>query len=216
MSKLLNLNGFLAASCVLVIGMLGSQVWAFDVPNDTIPAPGAPSFGNVVKVDLNTNSGRLRITGNKDFFFDNAVDPLFVGNGSRYSLIVDFNKNTGVLEGGSLTLKGGIDALGIPKQTTLVTADVTGWNLTDSNLWGFATENIVCSPLLLITCTTSESVWVELDNPFLGDFNARFRTTGFATTTVPLPAAAWLFGSALGFVGWVARKRNPGVKTLAG
>jgi hypothetical protein len=103
----------------------------------------------------------------------------------------------------------------------LVTADITAFNFQDDpNLWGFATSNILCSPLLLITCTTNESIYVELDDPFTqGNLvGGRFTTTGFASTTVPIPAAAWLFGSALGFLGWAARarKRTPALRNLSG
>ena len=76
------------------------------------------------------------------------------------------------------------------------------------DLFGFATDNIVCNPLLLVACTVKESVYVQLDSPFSGDFNNSFKTTGLATTTVPLPAVAWLFGSALGLLGWVGRRNK--------
>ena len=204
---------------LLAITFLGGGIaLAYDLPG--IPASGSPFFGNDVKVDFNSHSGKLKITGKKGFLFDNSQH-VFLGSSSKYTLRVNFDKQTGAFEDGSLTFSGAIAALGIPKQETLVTADIFGWYLEGNtvtggpgplpgggfDLWGFATNNIVCSPLLLISCTQSESIYIALDEPFSGDLGSKFRATGFAHTTVPIPAAAWLFGSALGFLAWL-RRRN--------
>jgi hypothetical protein len=40
--------------------------------------------------------------------------------------------------------------------------------------------------------------------------NGKFAASGFSITTVPVPAAAWLFGSALALLGWIRRPgKNP-------
>ena len=161
----------------------GGTALAYDYDLDGIPAAGAPSFDNKVNVHLNPNSGKLRITGKKGFLFDNA-EQVYLGSSSKYTLLVDFDRKTGDFIGGSLEFRGAIDQLGIPKQETLVTADIIDWNLfgTQSgmalagggyDLWGFATDNIVCSPMLLISCTTAESVYVALDTPFDGGRHER-------------------------------------------
>lgn len=184
-----------------------------------IPESGSPAFYNDVKVTLHSNNGTpklnngtLKLRGKKDFMFDDGSNPFWQGGTSKYSVNIYFNKVTGAFAGGTLSLKGRIDGLGIPRNTVLVTADIIDWNITeDVNLWGFKTDNIVCSPLLLVACTTTESIYVELDDPFtqLDPTAGRFTTTGTAQTTVPVPAAAWFFGSALGLLGWI--KRNSGV-----
>lgn len=193
----------LFASVTSLIGIFGSSsIFAFDLPG--IPASGSPAFINPVKVDLNTNSGVLKISGRQNFTFDNSQQT-FLGTVARYTLLANFD-TTGFLSG-TVELRGAIKELGIRPNEMLMRADIIDWNLADNaTLWGFATDNIVCSPLLLISCTTTESVFVELDAPFSGSFNTPFRTTGMAITTVPVPASAWLFGSAVILLGWVWRR----------
>jgi hypothetical protein len=88
-----------------------------------------------------------------------------------------------------------------------MTADLTGANMVDDPyLWGFNTTNIWCSPELMLECTNSESIYVALSNAFSGDFERNFMAMGIAVTTVPIPAAVWLFGSALGLLVWIRHK----------
>jgi hypothetical protein len=90
-----------------------------------------------------------------------------------------------------------------------MSADLSSWNIfSNPDLWGFATTGIWCDPMLLITCTTNESVYVELDTPFVDFSNGVFKSNGYATTTIPIPASAWLFMSGLGLLFIVRRKMN--------
>jgi hypothetical protein len=212
------LTSVLAMSAALIVGSLASSgVAALSLAG--IPNSGAPAFRNNVKFNLNTKSDRLRVTGRKEFTFFDGVSG-YVGQQSKYTLLVNFS-NSGAFEDGSVTLTGKIPGLDInANNTTLMSADIIDWAWGNEgglmpgdlgfniDLWGFATDNIVCSPLLLVACTLRESVYVQLDSPFSGDFNNSFKTTGIATTTVPLPAVAWLFGSALGLLGWVGRRKH--------
>ena len=217
----------LKATCGRLIFLLlvSSAAWAYDLPNDTIPPSGSPAFFHNVTIDMNDNGSkngeaRLSIKGRGDFTFDNGTSDL-LGTKVIYKLQA-FYDDVGNLLGGDVQIKGGIDALGIPKGTLLMTADITEWNLFDAsivddhgnvNLWAFGTSNIVCSPLLLITCTLNESVYVSLlGDGFDGNFNnGRFLASGFAVTTVPVPASAWFFGSALGFLVWLRRRNDNGM-----
>lgn len=200
----------LATASALLLGTIfSSSALALTLPG--ITTSGAPAFGNGVKVSLNPHNGTIKATGRKGFLLDTGSGVLS-GTSGAYSLQINFDKNDPTtFLGGSVTLKGAIDALGIGKNSLLMSADITGFNIKDNAfLWGFNTNNIFCNELLeaaIGRCTISESVYIDLDSPFSGLFDSNFRTTGFATTTIPVPAAAWLFGSALGLLGWV-RRRN--------
>jgi hypothetical protein len=104
-------------------------------------------------------------------------------------------------------IEGTIPLLGITTDTILMTADLTSFG-TDGGMWvGFNTTNIVCSSLLGVTCSTSESVVFYLDSLFQG-VTAAARYSASAITTVPLPAAVWLFGSGLMCLIGAARRRK--------
>jgi hypothetical protein len=192
--------------------IISSTAWAIDVPssydlpNDTIDPSGSPAFYNEVTIDMNDNSGRLTVTGRGEFLLESNAS-LYDGEKLYYKMLV-FYDNGGNFSSGTVTVRGTIPSLGITKITDLATADVDEWNLHDDpNLWAFGTTNIVCSPLLPFFCTQDESIYV----PFQGDGfdgifdNGKFTASGFAVTTVPVPAAVWLFGSALGLLGWIRR-----------
>lgn len=194
-------------TALLLGAVLSNPAVALVLPG--ITPSGYPAFGNSVKVSLNPNNGTLKATGRKDFLLalDDSGSNVLQGTSGAYSLLVNFDKNTHQFLGGSVSLTGAVDALGISKHTLLMSAEITGFNiLSDQLLWGFNTTNIFCSPELQISCTNSESVYIELDSAFDALFERNFRTTGFATTTIPVPAAVWLFGSALGLLGWVRRR----------
>jgi len=195
--------------------VISSSVWAYDIPmkldlpNDTIGASGSPAFYNEVKINMNDNTGRLQIKGSGDFFFEYG-DSIYAGEKLFYKLVADYDSD-GNISSGTVRIRGAIPDLGIPKVRDLMTAEIDEWNLHDDpNLWAFRTRNIVCTALFPFDCSTSESVYVLLPGSgFDGDFdNGKFISAGFAVTTVPLPAAAWLFGSALGLLGWARRRRQ--------
>jgi len=207
-------SGLLATISVSLFA--SSAAWSFDLANDTISPSGSPAFYNNVTIDMNDSSGRLKVKGRGNFVFDNGTSFLN-GTDSIFTLKAFYDSNgdltTGVDPGDKsfVQIHGCIAGWsdGFSCGELLMSADITELNLTeDPNLWAFGTENIVCNPLLLITCTLNESIYVSLLGGFDGNFNnGKFTDSGIAITTVPIPAAAWLFGSALGLLGWV-RSRN--------
>jgi hypothetical protein len=204
--------GFLTLASVFVMSVFGTtSALAYSLPD--ITPSGSPAFTNNVRVHLNPN-GMLRIMGraNQTFLLDTGSGTM-VGTGGMYTLTASFTETGDYIEhSGFVKLYGMMSQVGITQpHTFLMSADLTSANLVDDPyLWGFNTSNIVCNADLLLECTNSESVYVALSNAFSGDFGRNFMSMGIAVTTVPVPAAVWLFGSALGLLGWARRRTISG------
>jgi hypothetical protein len=111
---------------------------------------------------------------------------------------------------GKIKITGSIDDLGI--KGTLMTADLKGTWGSDGTLIGFDTTNIQCNEAIdayVGHCTTEEVIYLNLLDAIGPDAGARkIKTAGVAVTSVPVPAAAWLFGS--GLLGLIAVSRRRG------
>lgn len=208
MSITKKLTSWLALTGMLVVtAFAGSSATAATmIPG--IPDAGTPAFTHIVKLSANQGKWSARLNGgNKDFFL-NTGHQILPGEAFKFNFDATFNKQTGVFEGGSMSIQGTLPGLNIlDKFTVLMSADLTGFG-TAGNLIGFNTANIVCNPALGLNCTTNESVIFVLNSVFGGDGLTKLtNATATAITTVPLPAAVWLFGSGLCFIAVTARRR---------
>lgn len=224
MSKILNTVKLVAACVFAALSLASTDTLAYTSscpdngsgPLNGCSLPGVvdgsyPFFDTVVSVSYNEK---------KDGAFDIKTNALkgSVGNwlalGDTTSYLIEKPKYSlkatvdGGIATGKLNIGGKIDG-----QKFKVTADLDGqWNSSiDGTLWGFNTTNIVCSDLinsLTGGCTTDEVVYLNLleaIGPETG-FN-KISTAGRALTSVPVPAAAWLFGSGLIGLAGIARRR---------
>ena len=109
---------------------------------------------------------------------------------------------------GTVSIKGKMKDLGIKKQSLLMKADLMDF-ANDENILGFNTDNIVCHQAIIdaVGCTSSESVYLSLIEDIFESGASKVRTAGVAVTTVPVPAAVWLFASGLLGLAGMARRR---------
>jgi len=228
MSITTRLTASLAATCLLLLTMVVSgSAYAVGIPGSDVPLSGSPFMLHNVKVRANRGSWTITAsTGNAGFqYYDGST--LHSGTNGKFTLKATFDKNTGAFDTGELTIDGKIDSLSIESKPNdpLVEANITGFDFDagyDDKLIGFKTDNLNCIAGLG-PCTLSESVWVLLDAAFCyddngsqvcGDTTSKIKNTGKAITTLPLPAAVWLFGSGLVFMAATGRRRSAGSKKI--
>lgn len=173
-------------------------------------APSLPAFGTKINVSFSKTSSSRTLTaierGSKSSFI--STTQKYGIKNTSYLLTANFD-NSGAFTSGSVSINGKFNGSGTSE--LLMTADLTRFTKSvDGAMWGFNTNNIWCSAAIDAAaggCTMSEVVYLGL-NSSQKSLNKSWKTTGVALTSVPVPAAAWLFGSGLlGLRGVANRKR---------
>lgn len=202
------------AASSLVPASDGIHVQGYSLPG--IISASWPNFENnvFVRVVEQGNHGAMLIaTGGRNGYFNLNPDTSYKIQGGGYLLKARFGP-TGNLLSGNVKITGTIDTEYGRASGLLMTAklgdksgDGIDWNFS-SDLIGFDTNHIKCNAVIdsFAACTQHESVFLSLNE---GGFNGleKYSSKGLAVTSVPVPAAAWLFGSGLlGLVGAARQK----------
>lgn len=204
MSKFIKITSVLLAALPL---FWSGGASAISLPG--IVESGSPNFENPVAIKYQRANGQKYKLKAKSVA--NTITGTFNLNGSsytvnnlKYRLRANFDKDANLI-GGSVRINGQIAGLGAKGK--LFKANLTGFN-TDGSVIGFNTHITHCHPDIASFCTTNESVYLY---DFGGGFDTslkKFREDGMALTTIPVPAAVWLFGSGLlGLVSIARRKK---------
>ena len=223
---------------VLIAGNATAQttVPSFNAPG--IPQAGFPDFVNLNNVNL--QFGQINFfqqsiggysAGFGDYVLSASASTTYFNLSSTAAYGVSNGSFTahavfspwGQFISGSETITGSIPTLGVAQQT-LYSASFGAFGVSTSNTaLGFQTLYSTASGWAKKYESSNESMYLfsstqgSLDNAlksgfFLPDY---FSTTSSEITTVPLPAAAWLFGPALAALFGVARRRRSSSELLA-
>jgi len=174
------------------------------LPGQTVDGSFPFFYQNItVKYKQNKNSDDFRVKakfmkGSTSSFL--YVDPEDVLGITNTKFQFDAKLTSGEASG-RIRISGRMEDLGIDGM--LMTADLSGiWGV-DGTLMGFNTTNIQCNEAINAYlggggCTTDEVIFLNLLDAIGPDAGVRkINTAGFAVTSVPVPAAVWLFGSGL-------------------
>jgi len=187
--------------------------------------PGHPNFSSV---DQFVYSKPSKKTGNISFNSDSAY---WLTGPSEFLEVVfhaDFDVNVDikdlrdpVVDNGSITITGALASLGmgateaasLANVDVLFTADIVsiGWTsgLVEFVMSGASQAGAVCDAGY---CSGADEVLqftFDGNDQFNGKWNKNFSKAAYAVATVPVPAAVWLFGSAIvGLVGLGRRKQT--------
>jgi hypothetical protein len=143
-----------------------------------------------------------------DFIFTDVNGSLYDGTNGTFQLDAQYNSG-GTLIGGTVSITGQINGIGINNVQSLMTADLSSF-ATSGNLLGYATTNVTCNAAYADDCFANESVYLTaayngapIDPNNL--ISQQFLVSSL--TTVPVPASLWLLASALGLLGLRSKKK---------
>jgi len=182
---------------------------------------GWPRFENDVDVKWQRKDGQsykleAKLTKDAPLYLKFSDSEMLAVTDPSYQLKSSFGID-GTFLGGDLRITGKIDPytyLDPKPKSVLMTAIVDEFSYLEDYDAGmgvfdylvFGTTDINCP--WFDFCTTTESVWIKLDTGGFSTALKRFDDTGFAVTTIPIPAAVWLFGSGILGLASIARRKR--------
>lgn len=187
------------------------SAYAYDLPEiggvDIKPS-GSPYYENNVEIKYQrSDQQKYKLTAEAKkidgtyYIFDDS----YAVTDLSYKLRADFDYASQTFLDGTIRINGVIDDFGASGVLFTATLDEFA---TDGDLIGFNTTVTSCNDVLDCIVGSHESVYLaEFGGGFSLDLK-KFRADGIAITTVPVPAAVWLFGSGLLGLASFARKRK--------
>jgi hypothetical protein len=191
--------------CLLLVMAFGSRgVLAFELPGIS---PSGFGFENDVTIKWRNNGNKAKNVSRANradgvLFIDEEMS--YLVKNLKFTLKAKFDTSKelgdeGYFIRGLMAISGVLldDSGTKVARGTLFKADLLDFNYSDG-LFGYNTEITACKSIFAEYCTTFESVYTQLDGT-VWDLGIKQRVVGdgFAVTTIPVPAAFWLFGSGL-------------------
>ena len=223
-------SGIIGCALTLLSVLPSVGIAASAVPNFLIggvPPAGFPHFENPASITLSksgtgASASFLLTSANTPGNFIFQYDPSSAYNVTgTYSLNASYNA-AGVFTGGSLAINGTLPGYDGPGAAPSATSQ----NLFSANLVSFGYDSVPGPLVALGFKTENFSGWAtqfsdgSAESAYLYNFNVlglmsmftnpKFKHITFqgsAMTTVPIPAAVWLFGSGLALISCVRRKK---------
>ncbi len=217
-----SLSHFLALLLLAVLIGAGACRAATVVPVfavEGIPPAGFPHFENATRVDLNrlnrTTFQLTAVNNGSPFLFQFTPQQAYNISRGNYRLTANFSNN-GTFLGGTVSVTGAIPGLGLARQNlfgaTLDEFDFNADGPAGPLSLDFQTGNFTGWAAQFGTVESVHLFGTGLQgilNSFANGLLVRGRANATAITTVPVPAALPLLGSALAGFGLLRKRKMP-------
>lgn len=184
-----------AAQCPSIPGWEFAGLGGLFQPNNSVFPAGAIDGSQVFFSDTRGNGDAIAVQNLTSSLYQSGIDySLTVSVGNRAEGFIPFAN-------GEITLFAGADTSNVVTTLDLSTIVAPGsGQLIDVTLAATAAD-------IAAAGAAGESIGILLGGAFIPGGAGQSIFDDVRLTAVPVPAAAWLFGSALGLLGWARRKQ---------